>query len=96
MKILIAILTLAIATQAHAGSRAVMRSKTHTMARSGSVSHVGSIVSGATHEGNGIGSTRREAIASASFAQSGMRVMSRSVRRGPDGRFYSSTAFRAR
>lgn len=79
-----------------AGTRSVMRSKTTVMSQYQTVQHIGSIAPGATHEGNGVGSTRREAVRNACFSNSGMRVTGRSVSRGADGRFYSSTSYRSR
>jgi hypothetical protein len=86
---LVAILAVLVCAVSEGGTG----SKSRMMARTRTVAHYGSVAPG-TYEGVGMGSTRAEAISNSCYSRSGMRVVSQSVRRGADGRFYATRTYR--
>lgn len=84
-----------IAGQAQAGVKGVTRESVHSQTRFGMGHHVG--VPSGHYEGVAVSVTRREAIRTACYANDvTKRAVSKSVRRGPNGMFYSSVIYRDR
>lgn len=85
-----------ITDETQAGSRSFTRASSNAQSRSGSYGHHVSLP-GNSYEGVAVGSTRREAIANACYANdSSKRAVSKSVTRGANGQFYSSVLYRNR
>lgn len=91
-----AVVALLCVASVEAGTKSVSRVSSRTQARSGSYGHFVGVPSG-HYEGVAVGSTRREAIRNACYANdTTKRTVSRSVARGANGMFYSSVLYKNR
>ena len=87
---------LVVSCEVQAGQRSFTRESSRVQSNSGSYGHHVSLP-GNSYEGVAVGSSRREAIANACYANdSSKRAVSKSVTRGANGMFYSSVLYRNR